>query len=74
MSTLPRFREPMCGWPHDVVMCDHDDLPITVCHDPCPHIRQHFDRTLCAPPCDTMHYYCSDCGEVQDYCAHEANR
>ena len=30
-----------------------------------------FDRTLCAPPCDTMHSYCTTCGERQDECAHD---
>lgn len=30
-----------------------------------------FDRTICPPPCDQMHFYCTVCGARQDYCAHD---
>ena len=27
-----------------------------------------FDRELCSPPCDTMHYRCPKCGTPLDHC------
>lgn len=30
-----------------------------------------FDRTLCPSPCDSMHFYCTECGKRQDQCAFE---
>ena len=31
-----------------------------------------FDRTACPYPCDTMHSYCTVCGDRQDDCALDA--
>lgn len=30
-----------------------------------------FDRSVCPPPCGTMHSFCTTCGQRQDRCAHE---
>lgn len=34
--------------------------------EPCEHEDTWFDRSICPEPCGSMHYVCSDCGEVTD--------
>jgi hypothetical protein len=34
--------------------------------DDCQHLDQWWSRTLCT--CDSMHYYCTACGEQLDAC------
>jgi hypothetical protein len=34
----------------------------------CRHDSLSFDRSVCPDPCNSMHYYCDDCGEVLDVC------
>lgn len=30
-----------------------------------------FDRSVCAEPCGSMHYYCGQCGRLLDACAND---
>lgn len=32
-----------------------------------------FSRVLCADPCESMHSYCTRCGQRQDPCAHDTD-
>lgn len=34
----------------------------------------YFDRTLCAPPCETFHTCCAECHKPLDPCAHSVDR
>lgn len=35
---------------------------------PCPHPDSWFSRELCEEPCGSMHYYCTECGALVDFC------
>jgi hypothetical protein len=39
--------------------------------EPCKHLNQCFDRSVCADPCGAMHTWCLDCPDRLDDCAHD---